>query len=527
KVEQALSTAHLIVKEKFDVSRVSANAMEPRGAIGDYNSNLDSYTLYADTQGPHYLREIHAREIFNIPVEKLRVIAGDVGGAFGAKGVPYIEQRLCLWASKCINRPVKWISTRNEGFQSDTHARDNVFDAELALDREGNFLAIRVNSLANIGAYLSTDRGLLPTFSNLGTLAGVYKTPAIHVSVKAVFTNTNQTAPYRGAGRPEAAYVIEGLIEAAAREMKVDATKLRRKNMIAPEQMPFKTGLTFTYDCGNFIQNLNDALSAAQYENFEKRRAAANRRGRLRGIGIANAIERAADGPRPEFVKLSFDKDVKLTIVAGSKNQGQGHETMYKQIIGDKLGLNSEEIRFVDGDTDLIDGGTGTFGSRTASIGGGAIVKAVEGIVDKGKAIAAHNFETNSDNITFDGEAFLSEGTNHRMTLSDVVRCSFDPANIPPQMEAGITQTGRFETDGPNFPNGCNICEVEIDPETGQVEIVGYWSVEDFGTVINPLTLEGQIHGGIVQGAGQALFEEIVYDRESGQLLTASFQDYC
>ncbi len=526
-VALAFSKADLIVKERFDVSRVTACALEPRGAIGDYDRERDQYTLYSDTQSPHALRDVHANEIFNISIDQIHVIAGDVGGAFGAKSGPYIEQRLCLWASKCLDRPVKWTSSRNEGFQSDTHGRDNLFEAELALDRDGNFLALRVKSFANVGAYLSTDRGLFPTFQNLGTLAGVYKTPAIHVTVTAVFTNTNQTAPYRGAGRPEAAYVIEGLVEAAAQRMNLDPMELRRRNTISPEQMPFVTGLTFTYDCGNFNRNLNDALAAADYENFERRRAAAKEGGRIRGLGVANVIERAADGPRPEFVKLSFDSDAKLTIVAGTKNQGQGHETMYRQIIGDRLRVSPEDIQFIDGDTRLLERGTGSFGSRSAAIGGGAVVKALDRIIAKGKAIAGHKFDTDPADIDFHGDAFHHAGTNHRLALNDVIRMSFDSGQIPSEMATGMTETGEYETNGPNFPNGCHVCEVEIDPETGLVAIVGYWSVEDFGTVINPLTLEGQIHGGIAQGVGQALFEQIVYEPESGQLLTATFQDYC
>ena len=525
-VETALRNADNVVEAEFDISRVSANAMEPRGAIGDYNADENSFTLYTDTQAPHSLRQILAEQLFFVPMENMRVIAPDVGGAFGAKSGPYIEPRLCLWAARELKRPVKWVSTRNEGFQSDSHGRDNYVEAQLAIRDDGTFEALRVNSIANIGAYLSTDRGLYPTFNNLGTLAGVYRTPAIAVTVTAVFTNTQQTAPYRGAGRPEAAYIIEGLIDRAARQLNRDPFELRRKNMIGEDQMPFKTGLTFTYDCGAFEKNQEKALALADRTGFEARRKEARSRGKLRGLGLANAIERAADGPRPEYVDLSFDETGQLTVKAGSKNQGQGHETLYRQIIGTHLDIWDEDIRFSDGDTGALELGTGSFGSRTATIGGGATLQAIHRITEKASVLCAHLLQTDRDQIQREGNRFCLRESDQGFSLKEIARLAFDQDNLPPDFVPGLAATGEYGTSAPNFPNGCHVCEVEIDLETGHVDLVGYWSVEDFGTVINPLTLEGQVHGGIAQGAGQALFEEIVFDEDDGQLLTASFLDY-
>jgi carbon-monoxide dehydrogenase large subunit len=433
---------------------------------------------------------------------------------------------LALYAARKLGRPVKWVAERSECFLSDDHCRDNVTDAELALDKDGNFLALRVKTLANLGAYLSADSNLLPTFSNLGTLAGVYRTPAIHVSVLGVFTNTTATAPYRGAGRPEACYVIEGIIDRAAREMGIDRIELRRRNLIPPSAMPFKTGLIYTYDCGEFEACMNKALHHASVASFETRRAEARKRGKLRGLGVVNAIERAAAPPGGETAEIRFDATGSVTFLTGTTAQGQSHETMYKIILSDKLGIDSSEINFIQGDTDKVVWGVGTFGSRAAVIGGSAAVLAAEKIIAKGKKIAAHIFEAADADIEFAKGSFAIAGTDKRMPIKEIARAAFTPGRIPKGMEPGLFEIGVFEPTAQTFPYGSHICELEIDEDTGKITIERYLAVDDVGTVINELTLHGQVHGGVAQGVGQAISEAIVYDPESGQLLSGSFMDY-
>jgi carbon-monoxide dehydrogenase large subunit len=474
----------------------------------------------------HSVRRAFAEDIFKVPENRFRVVSGDIGGAFGSKGNTSPENTLALYAARKLSRPVKWIAERSECFLSDDHCRDNVTEAELALDKDGTFLALRIKTLANLGAYLSADTNLLPTFSNLGTLAGVYRTPAIHVSVLGVFTNTTATAPYRGAGRPEACYVIEGIIDRAAREIGVDRVELRRRNMIPPSAMPFKTGLVYTYDCGEFEKNMDQALDRAGYGGFEQRRAEARRRGKLRGIGVVNAIERAAAPPGAETAEIRFDATGTVTLVVGTTAQGQSHETMYKIILSDKLGLDSNDITFLQGDTDKVVWGTGTFGSRSAVIGGSAAFRAAEKIIAKGRKIAAHLFEVAEADIEFAAGTFSVAGTDRRLPLKDVARAAFQPGRLPKGMEPGLFETGVFEPTVQTFPNGAHVCELEIDEETGKIDILAYVAVDDVGIVVNSLTLHGQVHGGVAQGVGQALSEHIVYEPGSGQLLSGSFMDY-
>jgi carbon-monoxide dehydrogenase large subunit len=453
------------------------------------------------------------------------VIAGDVGGGFGTKGWQYPEHRLVLWAARRLGRPVKWRCERREAIPADEHARDNVTDAELALDADGRFLALRVRTLANVGAYVSSDRNLLATFSNVATLVGVYAFPAAHVEVTSVLSNTNSTAPYRGAGRPEATYVIERLIDDAARELGLDAVELRRRNLVPASAMPYRTATGVTYDCGDFPAQMEAALKLADVGAFSARREAARARGRLRGLGIANAIERAA-GPQPEFAEIRFSPSGAVTIFMGTKNQGQGHETTFKQILHERLGLDPKDVRYIDGDTDRVAFGMGSMGSRSTVIGGTALWTAADKIIAKGRRIAAKMLEAADADITFANGAFSVVGTDRALPLKDVARAAFQTASLPKGVEPGFFETATFSPPSDTWPNGCHICEVEIDPETGAVAIVGYVIADDVGTVINPLTLKGQIHGGVAQGVGQALMEEIVYDAESGQLLTGSFMDY-
>jgi len=515
-----------IVKHRFVISRIAANAIEPRGAVGEYDRRFDRYTLHSCIGTPHSTRRLLAEEVFKVPENKFRIVVGDVGGAFGSKGVTSTENILALYAAKKIGRPVKWVAERQEAFLSDDHARDNVSDVELALDANGKFLGLRVTNYCNLGAYLTSDRTILSTFGNLGTLAGVYTTPAIHVNVYGVFTNTVATATYRGAGRPEACYLIEAIIDRAARETGINRIELRRRNMIPPSAMPFKTGLIYVYDSGEFEKSMDEALHRADYKGFEARRAEAKKRGKLRGIGVCNPIERAGAPPGPETTQIRFDPTGTVTLVAGTVSQGQGHETMYKILLSHTLGIDSDDVMLLQGDTDKVQWGSGTFGSRSAVIAGSAVHAAAQKIIDKGRKIAAHILEAAESDIEFDKGTFTVAGTDRRIPLKEVAKASFQTARIPKGMEPGLIETGIFEPDSQTFPNGTHVCEIEIDPDTGRLDILRYVVVDDVGAVINELTLEGQVHGGVVQGVGQAILEHMNYDPKSGQLASGSFMDY-
>jgi aerobic carbon-monoxide dehydrogenase large subunit len=523
--DAAFAEADRIVRRRYVISRVHAQYLEPRGALGVYDPGEDRYTLYADVQYPHRVRAALASHIFRIPEHKIRVIAGDIGGAFGTKGWQYPEHRLVLWAARKLGRPVKWACERREAIPADEHARDNVSEGELALDGRGRFLALRVRTLANVGAYVSSDRNLLATFTNVATLVGVYKIAAAHVHVTCVLTNTNSTAPYRGAGRPEATYVIERLIDDAAREVGVDPVELRRANVIPAAAMPHRTALGATYDCGDFEGNMDRALKLGDVAGFAARREESRARGRLRGISVINAIERAA-GPQPEFAEIRFASSGSAAIFMGTKNQGQGHETTFKQILHERLGLDPSDVLYVDGDTDRVAFGMGTMGSRSTVIGGTALWMAADKVIAKGKKIAARLLEAAEADVAFAEGKFTVVGTDRSVLIREVARAAFQPALLPPGLEPGLYETGTFSPRQDTWPNGCHVCEVEVDPDTGAVALVNYVIVDDVGTVINPVTLKGQLHGGVAQGVGQALMEQIVYDVESGQLLTASFMDY-
>ena len=523
-VDAAFAKADRIVRKEFVINRVAPATMEPRSCLGHYDANEDRYTIYTTLQHANPYRMNLATKVIGVPESRVRVVSGDIGGSFGMKSSVYNENLLVLWASKLTGRPVRWTSDRTEAFQTDCQGRDNVTTGELALDAEGNFLAMRVTTVGALGAYM-TQAGGGPLTTNLGTLAGVYRTPAIHVDVTAVYTNTTMTRPYRGAGRPEAAYVIERLVELAADEMGIDPAELRRRNTIPPDAMPFQTGLTFKYDCGEFEKNMDLALGMADYANFPARRAAAKQRGRLRGIGISNTIERAA-APGLEGGEIRFDRSGTATILSGSIAQGQGHETVFKQLVCDRLGLDYDDVHYVQGDTDLVPFGQGTGGSRSATIGGSALWMASEKIVDKAKRIAAHLLEAAVDDIEFAEGTFTVAGTDRKTTIRDVARAAANPDKLPDDMEPGLTAQAVYTAKTMNYPNGCHVVEVEIDPETGTVEIVAYNVVDDVGTVMNPLLLKGQIHGGVAQGVGQALMEDMRYDPATGQNVTASFMDY-
>ncbi len=523
--EAAFARAARVVERRYVVSRVHAQYMEPRGALGAYDAAEDRYTLYADVNYPHRVRNMLANMVFRVPESQVRVICRDVGGGFGAKGWQYVEHRLVLWAAKKLGRPVKWRCDRSETLLADEHGRDNVGTIELAFDAGGRILGLRLHMLANIGAYIGSDRQLLTPFGQIGTVIGVYDIRAAHVRIDAVLSNTSPTAPYRGAGRPEATYLIERALDAAAAELGIDPIELRRRNIIRPEAMPFRSPLGPIYDCGAFEKNMDMAIAAADYAGFAARREAAKRRGRLRGIGLANAIEQAA-GPVPEYAEIRFQPSGSALLLMGTKTHGQGHETAFKQILHEKLQIDPDEVVFIDGDTDRVAFGMGSNGSRSMVAGGGALSLAADKVIDKGRRLAAHLLETAVADIEFADGRFTVAGTDRALPLQEVARASFQPARLPAGMEPGLIEHATWAPAQATYPNGCHLCEVEIDPETGAVELVSYVVVDDVGTVINPLTLHGQIHGGVAQGVGQILMEEVVYDAGSGQLLTASFMDY-
>ncbi len=524
--DAAFASAAHIVKSHYVISRVFAQYMEPRGAIGSYDSSDERYTLHADVQYAHRVRDMLAQNIFKIPETQVRVIVGDVGGGFGTKGWQYVEHRLVLWASKKIGRPVKWCCERSEAMMSDEHGRDVIADAELALDADGKFLGLRVHTISNVGAYLSSDRNMLATFGSLGALVGVYDIPAAYAHLTVAFSNSPATAPYRGAGRPEAIYIIERLIEDAARQLGMDRIELRKKNLIPPAKLPYKTPLGgLNYDCGDFPAIMERGLAFGDVAGFAARKAESEKRGLLRGLGIANAIERAA-GPGAEYAELRFSTGGQATLLMGTIHQGQGHETTFKQIAIEKLGMAPSDIRFVNGDTDMVAFGTGTNGSRSTVIGGTAVTMAAEKIIVKATKIAAHLLEAAEADITFADGKFSIPGTDRSLSLKEVARAAFAPNKLPKGMEPGLYETGTFSPSQDTYPNGCHVCEVEVDSETGQVTIERYSVVDDVGTVINPKLLKGQIHGGVAQGLGQVLMERVSYDPDSGQLLSASFMDY-
>ncbi len=522
KTEAAFAQAAHVVKQHLIINRVTTASMEPRGSIGDYNAIADSYTIYTTLQRAHPYRAELAKLVLKVPEHRVHVIAPDIGGSFGMKSAIYNEVPLVLLASKKIGRPVKWMSTRSEAFLSDAMARDNVTDAELALDKDGTFLGFRVSSFVNAGAYLQS--GFQAYTGNLGTLAGVYRTPAMYVESTAVFTHTHPCRPYRGNGRPEAAYVIERMVDVAAAALKMDPAELRRKNYIAPQQMPFKTSLTFTYDSGEFEKGMDLALKMADWAGFAKRKAESKRNGKLRGLGMSNTIERAA-APSFEGAEIRFDRGGTVQMFSGSINQGQGHETTFKQVVADKLGVHPNDIEYIQGDTDKVFFGEGTGGSRSATMSGSAFHIAGEKVITKAKAIAAHNLKIDVADVNFDEGIFSSAKTNQTMTIKDVAQDSFNPAKLPKDMEAGLYATAVYKADVENFPNGVHVCEVEVDPETGKTEVVKYNVVDDVGTVMNPLLLKGQIIGGVAMGVGQILKEDIHFDTD-GQLVTGSFMDY-
>ncbi len=524
--EAAFAAADHIVTLDHVNSRIVVNPIEPRGCIGLWDADGESYTLYNAGQAVHGISRMLATAVFKTTPDKLRVISPDVGGGFGTKNFVYPEMALVLWAARRLGRPVKWIADRTEGFISDTQGRDHVMRAELALTADGRFLAMRIASTANIGAYVSTFGAMIPTNPVAVVLGGVYDIPAIHYRVKGVFTNTVPVDAYRGAGRPEASYAIERLVDLAAQELGVDPLELRRRNFIKPEAMPYTTGVGSVLDCGEFERILDRVLETSDQAEFAARRRASEGKGRLRGRGFACYFE-ATLGMPTEKTEVRFDEDGGVTVLAGTMSNGQGHETTYAQILHQRLGLDFDSIRFLQGDTGQIAVGGGHGGSRSMQIGGNALLAAADIIEEKAKRLAGHLLEAAPADIELAEGACRVVGTDLKVSLPELARIARDPARLPEDMEPGLDAVGGYEREANTFPNGAHVAELEIDPETGAVRLVAYHVVDDFGTLLNPMITAGQVHGGVAQGVGQAMLERTVFDPESGQLLSGSFMDYC
>ncbi len=528
-LRRAIAGAHHVTRLRLVNQRVHASPIEPRVAIGAWDEGVGRWHLTAPLQTPHQIRSVLANAVLKVPESKLRVTAPpDVGGGFGLKGGLFREYALVLWLARRLGRPVAWIGERGESFLADDHARDNVTEAVLALDSEGRFLGIGVETRAALGAMVAL-RGAHSMTNNLGSLAGVYTTPAIHARVQGLFTTTAPTAPYRGAGRPEATYVVERLIDAAAAEMGLDRIALRRRNLIPRAALPFLTGLLFTYDSGDFARGMALAEQAADIAGFPARRAAAAARGRLRGLGLINAIEQAGGpfgSPAEERADIRFEPDCGIQLALGTAAAGQGHETVFARMLAERLGVAEAGIRVAQGDTDIVPFGRGTFGSRSVAAAGSALALAAEKVIAKGRRIAAHLLEAAEQDVQFDAGRFVVAGTDRGVGLAEIVRAAFAPSHLPPGLEPGLDQAAIFAAAAPTYPNGCHVCEVEIDPETGALAIERYVVADDVGTVIDHAMLEGQVQGGVAQGIGQALMEQVLHDPGSGQVLTASFLDY-
>ncbi|MFT5180139.1 MAG: carbon-monoxide dehydrogenase large subunit [Alphaproteobacteria bacterium] len=525
KTEAAFAKAARVTTLELINNRVVVNSMEPRGAIGDHDTATGRSTLYSSSQGTHGLRNTIGDTILKIGKENLRVVTGDVGGGFGMKIFPHPEQPIVVWAARKLERPVKWNADRSEGFMSDIQGRDHVTRAEMAMDADGNFLGLRVTTYASLGAYLSHFGSFIPTEAGTGMLNGLYAIPTIWANVKGVLTNTVPTDAYRGAGRPEAIYCIERLVDKCARELGVTPDEIRRRNFVKTAQLPYTTPLGDVFDSGEFTEIMEAGMKRADWAGVAGRRAESAQRGKLHGVGMATYVEKCGGGGA-EVADVKFDTDNDhITIYIGTVTNGQGHDTAYKQIMSDRLGVDTDNITLVQGDSDIVPPGM-TGGSRSVTVGGVAVSKASEEIINKGRRIAAHVMETAEADIDYADATFRVTGTDRTMSLFDVARAAQEAGNLPEGAEPGLDEAYSHTPDAATYPNGCHICEVEIDPDTGILEIVRYTVMDDFGDVINPFLIEGQVHGGIVQGIGQALQEHTVYDDNSGQLVTASFMDY-
>ena len=533
--EAAIAGAAYVCEMDITNNRVSPNPMEPRSAVATFDPSEDHYTLYTTSQNPHVARLVLSAFYQVAPENKLRVIAPDVGGGFGAKIYIYPEEIVCLWASMKTKRSVKWTSDRTEAFLTDAHGRDHISTAKMGFDKDNNIVGFQVDTIANLGAYMSLFSSSVPTYLYATLLSGQYNIANIHANVRAVYTNTTPVDAYRGAGRPEASFLIERMMETAARELGVSPADLRRQNYIT--EFPHQTPVIMAYDSGDFGANQDAAMKAADYAGFEKRRSEAAKRGKLRGIGMSCYIEAcgiapsAAVGSLGAGVGLWESAEVRVNpvgtveVLTGSHSHGQGHETTFAQLISDRFGLPGENVQIVHGDTDKVQFGMGTYGSRSGAVGMSAIVKALDKVEAKAKKIAAHMLEADEGDIVIENGEVKVAGTDKTLGWHEVCLGAYTAHNLPEGMEPGLKEGAFYDPANFTFPAGTYICEVEVDPETGTTEVVQFVASDDFGTIINPMIVEGQVHGGIAQGIGQALLEQAVYD-DSGQLLTGSYMDY-
>ena len=537
-VEKAMEKAAHVTRIELTNNRLIPNAMEPRAALAEYNPGSDELTLHTTSQNPHLARLILTAFVQIAPEHKLRVIAPDVGGGFGSKIFVYSEETALAWAAKKLGLTIKWTAERSEAFLADAHGRDHVTTALLAMDETGQFLAFKVKTTANMGAYLSTFASSVPTYLYGTLLAGQYRTPAIYVEVDSVFTNTAPVDAYRGAGRPEATYLVERIVTKAATELGKDPAELRRQNFIRTDEFPYETPVALTYDIGDYEASLNKALELSDYEGFAARKASAAAKGKLRGIGLSCYIEACGLAPSQvagalgagvglwESGEVRVNPTGSVSVLTGSHSHGQGHETTFAQLVADKLGVPIDDVDVVHGDTGKLDFGLGTYGSRSLAVGGSALVNAADKVIEKGRKVAAHLLRTEPDNIEFEAPVYRMKNSNESKTFQEIAFAAYVNHDYPDDLEPGLAEKAFYDPGNFTYPAGTHICEVEIDPDTGVTKIVQFVAVDDFGNLINPMIVEGQVHGGIAQGVGQALLEQAVYD-DAGQLITGSYMDYC
>ena len=537
-VDEAIKNAPHVTTLELVNNRLAPNAMEPRVAIGDYNSATDETTLYTTSQNPHVIRLLMGAFVLGLPEHKLRVVAPDVGGGFGSKIFHYAEEALCTFASRKLKRAVKWTANRSESFVSDAHGRDHVTKIDLALEKDGTFLAIRTETMANMGAYLSTFSTSVPTYLHGTLMAGNYATPQIYVNVKAVFTNTVPVDAYRGAGRPEATFQLERVIDKAARELGIDPVEIRRRNFVKPDQFPYTTPVALHYDTGNYGATMDKLVEIADLDGFQSRAKVSEANGKLRGLGVNCYIEACGIAPSSlvgqlgaraglyESATVRVNATGSITVMTGCHSHGQGHETTFPQVIAEMIGIDESQVHIQHGDTSSTPMGMGTYGSRSIAVGGAAMVRATEKIIAKAKRIAAHLMEASADDIELSGGNFTVAGTDKSVGWGDVCLQAYVPHNYPiEEIEPGLEETAFYDPANFTFPAGAYACEVEVDPETGKVDVCSFAAADDFGNVINPMIVDGQVHGGIAQGVGQALREHAFYDSD-GQLLSGSYMDY-
>ena len=537
--DKAIESASRVIKLQVKNNRLVPNAMEPRAALAEYDDISESYTLHTTSQNPQLTRLVIAAFMFQIPESKLRVVAPDVGGGFGSKIYVYAEEAVCTWASKKINRPIKWTADRTQAFLSDAHGRDHINNVQLALDDNNKIVGLRVDTICNLGSYLSAFAVSVPTYLHGTLLSGVYDIPAIYTNVKGMATTTAPVDAYRGAGRPEATYLLERTMDAAAREVGMDPTEFRRLNFIPKDAFPYQTQVALQYDTGDYEPQLDQAMEMIDYKNFENRRSEAAKRGMYRGIGVSTYIEACGIAPSAvagalgsrvglyESASVRVDPTGTITVFTGAHSHGQGHATTFAQIVSEKLGVPLANVDLIHGDSEKNSFGMGTYGSRSLAVGGAALVKALDKVIEKSKKIAAHLMEASVEDVEFNEGKFAIAGTDKEKAFGEIALAAYVPHNYPHEtLEPGLEESAFYDPLNFTYPSGAHIAEVEVDPATGVVEVVDWAACDDFGNLINPMIVEGQVHGGIAQGIGQALLENAHYD-ENGQLLTASYMDYC